>query len=155
MFDHLTPEKLLLKIYLFMFFIAGMMMFVFFKWFYRFRFLMSLIGIGGVALSVYSDVVLVEIFEPLWFAMAIIGFAYVMKPLGFVDKIGDITYGLFLYHFPVIQCVVNFRLHEQNPYLAFVIVLIITITLSALSKIYIEKSIRKLLENRNYRLKNS
>ena len=77
--------------------------------------------------------------EPLSFAIVIIGIAYFCKPLNFLQKYDNISYGLYLYHFPVIQILVHFHLDKYNIYMTFILTLLITITLSLLSWFMIEK----------------
>lgn len=81
--------------------------------------------------------------KPLAFACIIIGIAYHCKPLNIFQKYDNISYGIYLYHFPVIQLAVQFKLHETNIYLAFAVTFLATILLAALSWRYIEKPLLK------------
>ena len=77
--------------------------------------------------------------EPISFAIVIIGIAYFCKPLNFLKKYDNISYGLYLYHFPVIQILVYFHLDVYNIYLTFFLTLLFTISLSVFSWYVIEK----------------
>lgn len=77
--------------------------------------------------------------EPISFAVVIIGIAYFCKPLNFLKKYDNISYGLYLYHFPVIQILVYFHLDVYNIYLTFFLTLLFTISLSVFSWYVIEK----------------
>lgn len=70
---------------------------------------------------------------PLAFAVMIIGLAFFCKPLFALKGRINITYELFLFHFPIIQVVVHFRIHEQSLLLAFVLSLAATIGVSLLA----------------------
>lgn len=77
--------------------------------------------------------------QPLAFACIIVGIAYHCKFLNFLQKYDNISYGIYLYHFPVVQLIVQYRLHETHIYLAFFIALAATLLLATLSWKYIEK----------------
>lgn len=77
--------------------------------------------------------------EPLTFSALIIGIAYNCKPLNFLRKYDNVTYGLYLYHFPVIQLLVLSGADEYNIYLCFGIALVITSIMATLSWFAIEK----------------
>lgn len=79
--------------------------------------------------------------EPLTFATIIIGTAYYCRPLNFLQRYDNISYGLYLYHFPVIQIFIHFGLHERNIILTFILAFLTTVFISLLSWKYIEKPI--------------
>ncbi|MCM1079892.1 MAG: acyltransferase [Bacteroidales bacterium] len=81
--------------------------------------------------------------QPMAFACIIIGMAYHCKFLNFLQKYDNISYGIYLYHFPVIQLAVQYRLHEINIYLAFAVTFCATLILAALSWKYIEKPLMR------------
>ena len=87
--------------------------------------------------------------EPLTFATVIIGTAYYCRPLNFLQRYDNISYGLYLYHFPVIQIYIHYGLHERNIILTFFLAFLTTILISLLSWKYIEKPIM------NYRKQSS
>lgn len=55
------------------------------------------------------------------------------------EKFGDLSYGLYIYHFPIIQLVVQFGLFERSPYLATLVSIVLTVCFSIISWKYIEK----------------
>lgn len=79
--------------------------------------------------------------EPISFAVIIVGVAYFCKPLNFLKKYDNISYGLYLYHFPVVQVLVHFHIQEYNIYLCFLLTVIITVILATLSWRFVEKPI--------------
>lgn len=79
--------------------------------------------------------------EPLALASLVIGFAYNFKYLNFLRKYDNISYGMYLFHFPIIQIVVHYGLVDINPIMAFIVCLLATIILAAFSWRIIEKPI--------------
>lgn len=80
-------------------------------------------------------------FEPLAFATILIGLAYNLKYLNFLRKYDNISYGMYLYHYPIIQTIIYYKIPQFNIYLAFFLTLILTILISLLSWKFIEKPI--------------
>lgn len=54
-------------------------------------------------------------------------------------KYGDISYGVYLYHFPIIQLLIFFGLFEFNNWIAFSLSFILTVLVSIFSLNFIEK----------------
>ena len=79
--------------------------------------------------------------EPLSFATILIGLAYNLKYLNFLRKYDNISYGMYLYHFPIIQVIIYYKIPQYNIYLAFFIAFMLTIVIFALSWRFIEKPI--------------
>ncbi|KAB4883540.1 acyltransferase, partial [Bacteroides thetaiotaomicron] len=79
--------------------------------------------------------------EPIATSIIIIGFAYNFKYLNFIRKYDNITYGIYLYHFPIIQIIIQFNIAKEYPLIAFLLSLIITIITAILSWKYLEKPI--------------
>lgn len=77
--------------------------------------------------------------EPITFGIVIITIAYHTPHLRFLHGKTNISYGMYLYHFPVIQVLIYYGMHQYNIYLTFVIALAVTLLLSALSWKFIEK----------------
>lgn len=93
--------------------------------------------------------ILFSVLEPLAFATILIGTAYNLKYLNFLRKYDNISYGMYLYHFPIIQTIVYYKIPQFNIYLAFLLAFILTVLISMLSWKFIEKPIiqNKLLKN--------
>ena len=52
--------------------------------------------------------------ESLTFPIILVGVAYPCKSLNFFRKFDNITYGLFLYHFPIIQLLIHYGVAEYR-----------------------------------------
>ena len=60
-----------------------------------------------------------------------------------VAKFGDISYGVYLYHFPTIQLLEHFGFYDKSPYLAFIFGVLLTVGLAYCSWHFIEKRFLK------------
>ena len=78
---------------------------------------------------------------PFSFAILIIGIAYNVKFLNIFSRFDNVSYGVYLFHFPVIQTIVHFRLHEYSYALALLMAIFGTVALACLSWKFIEKPI--------------
>ncbi len=82
-----------------------------------------------------------QFLEPFSFAVLIIGIAYNVKFLNVFSRFENVSYGIYLFHFPVIQTIVHFRLHEYSYMLAIVTAIVATVALACFSWNFIEKPI--------------
>ncbi|WP_163395412.1 acyltransferase family protein [Flavobacterium limi] len=85
-----------------------------------------------------------ELFYPAAFGIILIITAYNIPFLNNFGKYGDFTYGLYIYHFPVIQLFRQYNLFEKNnPFLMAIAVILISIFFAVLSWFCIEKRFLK------------
>lgn len=115
---------------LFTYFIGGMTLMLFFDIYNKFFYYLFCFSVCALLFSVL---------ETLTFPMMLVGIAYHCKPLNIFRKIDNITYGLFLYHFPVIQTLIHYNIAEYSLILCFILTFIITSILATLSWFCIEK----------------
>lgn len=121
------------------YFITGTFILLYFDWFYKnIKYIIISCAIFFVFLEI-SEIDFLYYIEPIFFSSFIIGFAYYVKPLYFLRKYDNISYGLYLFHYPVIQVLIQYQLHIYNIYLTFILALIITIFLALISWYIIEK----------------
>ncbi len=120
-----------------MYFCAGMLILVYYQWFMKYIYPITVIG-GLIYFSqfVFPFVRWIDCFS---FSAFIIGLAFLLKRLAFLRKYDNISYGLYLYHCPVIQILVHFNLHRWSIIGMFLLTLAITIMLSVISWYVIEK----------------
>ena len=76
--------------------------------------------------------------EPVGLAVVIVGVAYYARFLKIFNQVPDLTYGLYLYHFPIAQTVVAHRLHEYSVPLAFLLIFAVTFLMAWLSHRFVE-----------------
>lgn len=98
----------------------------------------------SILIYMYKDSFFVfYLLEPLSFATIIIGCAYSLRFLNFFRKYDNISYGMYLFHYPIIQCFVFYGYTEQYPVMSFIAVFCLTIFISIISWKFIEKPIIK------------
>lgn len=56
-----------------------------------------------------------------------------------ITKLGDISYGIYLFHFPIIQVLIHIKIFEYNVYLGIILATIITFFFAFISWNFIEK----------------
>jgi peptidoglycan/LPS O-acetylase OafA/YrhL len=82
----------------------------------------------------------IDIFYPAAFGLMVIIAAYSLPFLNNFGKYGDFTYGLYIYHFPIIQLFRQYDLFEKyNPILMAFSMILITLFFAVLSWFFIEK----------------
>ncbi|KAA5827289.1 acyltransferase [Algibacter amylolyticus] len=81
----------------------------------------------------------IHIFKPLAYSFMVFYIAYNFKFLNHFGKYGDITYGVYIYHFPIIQVCVFYGLFQvYNPVFVSVFILLLVVILATLSWYLIE-----------------
>lgn len=127
----------------FTYFISGMSILLFFDLFCHYQRFFLLFCIISECLLYTIDIPyitsMLHSIEPVTFAGLIIGFAYNVAPLNFFRKFDNITYGLYLYHFPVIQTLILFGFMEYGFTECLVVTFIISAILASISWYVIEK----------------
>lgn len=94
------------------------------------------------ALLIYlfkSEFIVFEYLSPFAFAIIIIGIAYNFRYLNFIGKYSNVAYGIYLFHFPVIQTILHYKIHEYSFSLALALSVFLTIALAIFSWNFIEK----------------
>lgn len=90
--------------------------------------------------------------KPITYGFMVFYFAYGFNYLNNFGKYGDFTYGIYIYHFPLIQLAVFLGFFKSyNPIFVGIIVLLTTLILAALSWHFLE--LRFLSKNRKMRQK--
>ncbi len=123
------------------YFFSGTALLLYFDWYCRHIKLLFPLCVALIILLEFDWFWMINYIEPLLFSAIIIGVAYYFKPFRFLQHYDNISYGLYLYHYPVIQVLVQFKLHQYNIWLSFFLTLLFTIILSTISWKYIEKPI--------------
>ncbi|MDZ4666614.1 MAG: acyltransferase [bacterium] len=85
-----------------------------------------------------------EILRPMAMAILIMFFAYGFKPLNNFGMYGDFSYGIYIFHFPLIQLFTDLHLFEKyNPFLVAILLIFLLITLAVSSWNFLEKRFLK------------
>lgn len=77
--------------------------------------------------------------SPLCLTIILTGLAFHTKFLNYCSRIPNLSYGIYLFHCPIIQTAVHVGLPQHNPWMAAIIILATTCLLAYLSFRYIEK----------------
>ena len=131
----------------FTFFFGGMTILLFYDRFCRHHTAVMLIATVCETL-LYADIFpllhpLLQAAEPLAFSCMLIYIAYHLSSLNFIQRYDNITYGLFLYHFPVSQIFVSYGWAAEHFWLSLLAVAVITSLLAMLSWRLIEQPLIK------------
>lgn len=80
-----------------------------------------------------------QILKPIAFSFMVFYIAYNFKFLNYVGKYGDFTYGIYIYHFPIIQLFFYLGFYDNyNPILMSALTMVLVLTLAVLSWHFIE-----------------
>ncbi|TCN53782.1 acyltransferase [Flavobacterium circumlabens] len=121
------------------YFVTGIFLFLNFDFIMKYKKIILtfsvLLLMGYYILSLQTDWL-----YPAAFGCIVIITAYNLPFLNNFGKYGDFTYGLYIYHFPVIQIFRQYDLFEKyNAYLMAVAVILITLFFAVLSWFFIER----------------
>ncbi|MBU0961268.1 MAG: acyltransferase [Proteobacteria bacterium] len=109
------------------FFLGGGGIYLYFSFFKRHWWKFFLISLLFLILKGYS---FFPALYPLALAIGVISFAVCLPYAGNWGKYGDISYGVYIFHFPLIQLFTYFGIFQPHPWLAFTL-LILSILLTA------------------------
>ncbi len=123
------------------YFLSGALLYYFFDTFFRYR--QRILIFGLIAYIIGSNNYGVSFIEPIGLAILVIYFAFCIQDISFVRKYGDLSYGTYLYHFPIIQMVISFNLFQIAPYLSLISIIIFVLMLSFFSWSLLEKPFLK------------
>jgi len=99
-----------------LFFSAGALLYYQHNLFQRYAHLLLIVGVSGFILNKYVDV------YPLYalsLSLIVIYLATAIKQLGHIGKYGDFSYGIYIWHFPLVQLFIALSLFDTQPWLAF------------------------------------
>lgn len=119
------------------YFIPGMLIYFNFDWFIKHKHTLFIIAI----LTVWIDLVLnIQFFSPMMIGIIVLYIAYSLKFLNNFGKYGDFTYGIYIFHFPIIRTFTTLGLFKDyNPYLMAVACMLVVIAVGVSSWHFYEK----------------
>lgn len=121
------------------YFVVGISLFLNFKFFQKNKKILLLIAVISLYISSVISVP-INVIYPAAFGILVIIFAYSLPFLNNFGKFGDFTYGVYIFHFPIIQIFRQYDLFEKfNPILAAICVILITLLFAIFSWFFIEK----------------
>ena len=95
--------------------------------------------IPALVFLVFQGHTVVPALYPLTLAITVIFFAIFFPYLGNWGKYGDISYGVYIYHFPIIQIFTAFGLFRGHPWQTFFFLILTILCISACSYHLIER----------------
>ena len=121
------------------YFVVGIFSYLYFYNLMKIKFKIVLISIFILIASYYFSSIF-NVFYPAALGLIVIISAYSLPFFNNFGKYGDFTYGLYIFHFPVIQLFRQYNLFEKhNPYFMGVIVVLLSFSLAIFSWFAIEK----------------
>lgn len=125
------------------FFISGVIILFYYDWFLKQRKWLVPFSLFVFLIRYFVTSFIIGFLFPFSFAVLIIYFAYTFKSLKVASKFGDLSYGFYLFHFPVIQFLVYLGWFKNNPIILFLFSLVLISFLSFLSWHLLEKHFLK------------
>ncbi|MDH6251174.1 peptidoglycan/LPS O-acetylase OafA/YrhL [Chryseobacterium sp. H1D6B] len=119
------------------YFIGGMLVYFNFEKFIKHKNLLFIIAL----ITVWIDLILnIRLFSPIMISVIVLYIAYSFKFLNNFGKYGDFTYGIYIFHFPIIKTFTALGLFENyNPYLMAVVCMLVVIGVGVSSWHFYEK----------------
>jgi peptidoglycan/LPS O-acetylase OafA/YrhL len=77
--------------------------------------------------------------QSILLAVSVYFLAYSIPVINYPHRKEDISYGLYIYHFPVIQALIFYQFYNSNPFVGLALSLSITFLLAILSWVIVEK----------------
>lgn len=127
------------------YFCAGGMCYYYSEYFQKYSSQLILMAIAGYIAHYFINMFYLL---PIIMSIIVIYFAISFYYLGNFGKYGDVSYGVYIYHFPIIQLLIWFGIFKYNPFIGVIIAAIILILLSLFSWHFIEK--KYLLRSSHY-----
>ncbi|MFC7348066.1 acyltransferase family protein [Chryseobacterium zhengzhouense] len=119
------------------YFIPGMLIYFNFEKFIKYKNLLFIVAICTVWIDLLINI---QLFSPMMIGIIVLYIAYSFKFLNNFGKYGDFTYGIYIFHFPIIRTFTTLGLFEDyNPYLMAVMCMLIVIAVGVSSWHFYEK----------------
>lgn len=119
------------------YFIGGMLLYFHFEKFIKHKNILFIIAI----ITVWIDLIFkIKLFSPIMISIIVLYIAYSFKFLNNFGKYGDFTYGIYIFHFPIIRVFATLGLFANyNPYLMSIVCMFVVIGVGVASWHFYEK----------------
>ncbi|WP_051289383.1 acyltransferase family protein [Chryseobacterium daeguense] len=119
------------------YFIAGMLIYFNFDKFIQYKHKLFIVAIATVWIDLIFDI---KLFSPMMIGIIVLYIAYSFKFLNNFGKYGDFTYGIYIFHFPIIRTFTTLGLFEDyNPFVMAVVCMLLVIAVGVSSWHFYEK----------------
>lgn len=119
------------------YFIPGMLIYFNFDQFIKHKNLLFIIAIITVWIDLFTGIIL---FSPAMIGIITLYIAYSFKFLNNFGKYGDFTYGIYIFHFPIIRTFTTLGLFQDyNPYVMAIVCMLVVIAVGISSWHFYEK----------------
>lgn len=123
------------------FFVSGIALYYYFDLFIKWKNTLIIFAIPIFAIEYYLQT---EYLLPLALSVIILYIAYGFKSLNNWGKYGDFSYGIYIYHFPLIQLAISLGFFNiYNPWVVSLVLIMIVLILSVISWNVLEKKFLK------------
>jgi len=124
------------------YFVCGIGLYYYFEFFLRNKQILFLIAL---VVFIIEHKIGIEILTPLALSISVFFIAFSFKKLNSFAKHGDISYGIYIFHYPILKIVSHFGFFERyNPFIVSTIVIIFIILVGYASWHLIEKQFLKI-----------
>ena len=127
--NHQLPAQLV-------YFSAGALFFYYFAFFRKYLFVFLLVAL---AIFFFKNVEFFRLLFPLALGCVIIACATLMPYLGKFSKFGDLSYGVYIIHFPVIQYFISIGIYKDSAIWGFTLSVITVLFLAFVLWHFVEK----------------
>lgn len=123
------------------YFVVGISVYLYFDWYIKRKIPLLFVGLALIA----SDRLLgLELFLPIGMAMVIFAIAFSFNRLNSFAKYGDISYGIYVFHCPIIKLFTVWGLFSNyNPYLMATVAVLLVLIMGTFSWHFVEKKFLK------------
>ncbi|MDH5484494.1 MAG: acyltransferase [Gammaproteobacteria bacterium] len=118
------------------FFISGAIIYYYYGFFYKKSFL--LIIVSCIIMAVHKNVIDLYALYPISLGVIVLYVANILKHMGHWGRFGDLSFGVYIWHFPIIQLFVHFNLFA-NPVIGSIMLFLSIMIAAYLSWHLIEK----------------
>jgi len=119
------------------YFIPGMLIYFNFDKFIKHKNSLFIIAVLTVWIDLFINI---QLFSPMMIGIIVLYIAYSLKFLNNFGKYGDFTYGIYIFHFPIIRTFTTLGLFEDyNPYLMAFFCMLVVIAVGVSSWHFYEK----------------
>ena len=121
-----------------MFFAGGALIYYYFELFKRYSVAILIPAVFGFLLYDPASYLLYPVYS-VSLSVIVIYLALIFPYMGHIARYGDLSYGIYIWHFPIIQTFISMGFFDSKPWIAFIFVSVTILAVSMISWHLIEK----------------